>query len=67
MTLIGIKKDLLSAISESEEVNILNVSWIAPKVKTVNIIANTLNLFIELKNILILSGKISSSRNKQAK
>jgi hypothetical protein len=46
MTAIGISELLLSAMSASEEVNILSVSLIAPKLSRKNNIASPFHLFI---------------------
>jgi len=45
---IGISDVLLLEISESVEVNILRVSWIAPKLNTENNIARAFHLFIQI-------------------
>jgi hypothetical protein len=47
ITLIGIKKVLLSAISASVDVNILTVSRRMPKLDSENSIASTFHLFIK--------------------
>jgi len=45
---IGIREVLFGAMSASEEVNILKVSWIAPKLSSENNIANPFHLFISV-------------------
>ena len=51
-TPIGIKEVLLFAMSGSDDVNILNVSWIAPKLNSENNIASPFHLFINVCKFL---------------
>ena len=61
ITPIGISEILLFAMSESEDVNILKVSWIAPKLNSENNIASPFHLFISLFKVCWCVGLIAAN------